>query len=369
MEEIRLWKFTGNDNTDFSIQQIPNVKEAETENQLEEVITRYPGLLMEDLKLIGRQTETAGGPLDLLGVDGDGNLVVFELKRGTLTRDAVAQIVDYSSYLATLEPKEFSEHISSRSGNFGIDKIENFLTWYQEQFGKNLTEIQRPKMILVGLGADEKTKRMVSFLSESDLDISLITFHGFKESNETFLARQVEVQSKPQTETAAYTKKNNLEKLKANVKKFAVENYYYDVSSFFRTQFPAAYEWPNPGGFSYGLPELTETGNLSNRVYVALYIHENNPGAIQVYFHKRAIDAAQNEFDTFKSAISSKVNKKNDGSFDLWINSPDSWQELKKHFEALCPEIVTGWESKREQQTKDEFDAAEDIETEELDKP
>lgn len=61
--------------------------------------------------------------------------------------------------------------------------------------------------------------------------------------------------------------------------------------------------------------------------------------------------------------------KKNDGSFDLWINSPDSWQELKKHFEALCPEIVTGWESKREQQTKDEFDAAEDIETEELDKP
>jgi len=103
MEEIRLWKIKGNNNTDLNIEQIPNVKEVETENQLEEVITRHPSLLMADLKLIGRQTETAGGPLDLLGVDGDGNLVVFELKRGTLTRDAVAQIVDYSSYLATLE--------------------------------------------------------------------------------------------------------------------------------------------------------------------------------------------------------------------------------------------------------------------------
>jgi hypothetical protein len=60
---------------------------------------------------------------------------------------------------------------------------------------------------------------------------------------------------------------------------------------------------------------------------------------------------------------------KKDGSCDLWIKSPDNWQELNKYFEALCPSIVSGWESKREQQTKDEFDAAEDIDTEESDNP
>ena len=56
---------------------------------------------MEPLTLVGRQTPTEGGPLDLLGVDGDGKLVVFELKRGTLLRDAVAQILDYASPIST----------------------------------------------------------------------------------------------------------------------------------------------------------------------------------------------------------------------------------------------------------------------------
>ena len=362
MQEIRLWKINTSEEG-IGIEQIPNVAETVTENMLEEVITQHPNLLMEDLKLVGRQTETAGGPLDLLGVDGDGNIVIFELKRGTLTREAVSQIIDYSSYLASLDSKEFSDHITSRSGNLGIEKIEDFFSWFQEQFGKAFSEVKNPRMVLVGLGADEKTKRMVSFLSESDLDISLTTFHGFKRGSEIFLSKQVEVSSA--TPPPRPSKRINLEKLKANVKKFSVENYYYDVSSFFRNQFPAAYEWPNPGGFSYGLPELTETGNLSNRVYAALYIHENKPGAIQIYFHKRAVDAAPNEFDNFSNAISTQVNKKNDESWDLWIRSSDNWNELKKHLETLCPAIVTGWESKREQQTKDEFEAAEDISTEE----
>ena len=43
------------------------------------------------------------GPLDLLGIDQDGDLIVFELKRGTLTREAVAQIIDYASYLDSLK--------------------------------------------------------------------------------------------------------------------------------------------------------------------------------------------------------------------------------------------------------------------------
>ena len=60
-------------------------------------------MLMPDLTLVGRQTPAGGGALDLLGVDEDGRLVVFELKRGTLTRDAVAQVIDYCSYLESLD--------------------------------------------------------------------------------------------------------------------------------------------------------------------------------------------------------------------------------------------------------------------------
>ena len=41
--------------------------------------------------------------MDLLGVDQDGRLTVFELKRGILTRDAVAQSLDYASDLEAYE--------------------------------------------------------------------------------------------------------------------------------------------------------------------------------------------------------------------------------------------------------------------------
>ena len=72
MKKIVLWKIKEDNGQELDVEEIQSVQETRTENQLEEVITRCPALLMEDLKLIGRQTETPGGPLDLLGVDSEG---------------------------------------------------------------------------------------------------------------------------------------------------------------------------------------------------------------------------------------------------------------------------------------------------------
>ena len=60
----------------------------------------HPELLEDGLTLVGRQAPTAGGWLDLLGVDRDGRLVIFELKRGSLGRDAVTQVLDYASAIS-----------------------------------------------------------------------------------------------------------------------------------------------------------------------------------------------------------------------------------------------------------------------------
>lgn len=40
MNEIRLWKIIESNSQEFNVERIQNVKETETENQLEEVITR-----------------------------------------------------------------------------------------------------------------------------------------------------------------------------------------------------------------------------------------------------------------------------------------------------------------------------------------
>ena len=163
---------------------------------MEDTLVNNPDLLLPGLRLVGRQTPTAGGPLDLLGVDRDGRLVVFELKRGTLTRDAVAQLMDYASALDSMDADELLEHISDRSGGRGIERIEDFQEWYESE---DLESIKPLRMFLIGLGADDpqcRTRRIVDFLaSNSNLDISLLTFHGFTHEGKTLLAKQVEVGS------------------------------------------------------------------------------------------------------------------------------------------------------------------------------
>jgi RecB family endonuclease NucS len=67
---------------------------------LEEWIASDPSIVGPDLIIVGRQVATISGPLDLLAVDRDGNLVVIELKRGMLPREALAQAMDYASDLA-----------------------------------------------------------------------------------------------------------------------------------------------------------------------------------------------------------------------------------------------------------------------------
>jgi hypothetical protein len=171
---------------------------------------------------------------------------VFELKRGNLTRDAVAQAIDYASYLDDLEPTELSRHITRQSGRGGTDQIEDFEQWYQENF-QPLTEIGRPKVVLVGLGVDERAKRMVAFLARCELDISLITFHGFKQDGNILLARQVEVQARSATESARATwnKHDNEAKLTELLTQLGISSAYNELTTALDAGLASAYKWPN----------------------------------------------------------------------------------------------------------------------------
>ncbi len=191
MDEVKIWAIQ---DTSKAVA-LESKSQVDTEGLLEETLVANPNLLIPGLRLVGRQTPTEGGPLDLLGVDEDGRLVVFELKRGTLSRDAVAQIIDYASDLDTMDLAGLAEYISERSGRHGIEEIEDFQEWYNSQDFGELESLKPLRMFLVGLGADDRTERMVRFLADnSGMDISLLTFHGFAYDGKTLLARQVEVE-------------------------------------------------------------------------------------------------------------------------------------------------------------------------------
>ncbi len=346
MKGIELWRISVDEGNSPSVVEMESIHQTRTEELLEETLVNRPEILMQGLKLVGRQTDTPGGPLDLLGVDGDGQLVVFELKKGTLTREAVAQVIDYGSYLAELDSEELSIHISERSGRKGIDRIEDFQGWYQEQFARSISRPQKPKLVLVGLGVDERARRIVSFLADSEVDISLITFHAFAEGEKILLARQVEVEARLPVGTSAVTKEGNLAKLKERVASLGVDSFYYEMARFWQRQL-SAYQWPNPSGYSYYLPELTESGSESNRVYVSLYLSDARPGEVQIRIHPRAMEAAA-DLITSREAFFEKLQSRTDGGADVWISSIQSWNENTSFFEQLCGAIVAGWKKRRE---------------------
>ena len=106
----------------------------ENELALEELLVAHPELLEPELELVGRQLPAAGGWLDLLAVDGTGRLVIYELKRGILGRDAVTQLLDYASAMSEMNLDDLATHIASRSGQGGIKQIPDFEEWYGTKF-------------------------------------------------------------------------------------------------------------------------------------------------------------------------------------------------------------------------------------------
>lgn len=71
----------------------------DSEKRLEDWIAGDLSLLGEELLLVDRQTRTTGGPLDILAMDADGQLVIVELKRDRTPREVVAQVLDYASWV------------------------------------------------------------------------------------------------------------------------------------------------------------------------------------------------------------------------------------------------------------------------------
>lgn len=166
MKKVKLWSVKNTDGK-MKAEYVPDVDNTDTEQILEDLLVESPELLMDELSLIGRQIPTEGGPLDLLGVDEDGGLVVFELKRGTLTRDAVAQILDYASDLVAMEQDRFAKLVEESSGKYGIDPIEDFADWYSQNFPNRDSVFETPpRMVLVGLGVDRRALRIVELPCE-----------------------------------------------------------------------------------------------------------------------------------------------------------------------------------------------------------
>jgi hypothetical protein len=320
----------------------------ETEQRLEELLVASPDLLAEGLNIVARQLPTDAGFPDLLGVDQDGRLVVLELKRGTLTRGAVAQVLDYGSDLGERDLEELARLIEEHSGQAGVGEIEDFLDWHGREYPNGSDALKKaPRMILVGLGVDDRAKRIVNFLAEAGVDIHLLTFHAFELEGRLILAKQVETvpPSAARVERASGSKEEKRAILLALAEQQGVKDLLTEVADFIAGHSPF-YRWPGKTAYSFLLSELTEKGTPTYRSYVTLYVQRSVRGVLLLTLAPRAVDTAPEAVATFVQQAPKA--KKLDSS---WAPvqaeiTAKSWPDVRGHVEELLRGIVLAWEQR-----------------------
>lgn len=160
----------------------------DAEERLERLLHGGLELLDDELLIVGRQVQTDFGKrIDLLGLDIDGNLVVVELKRGRSPRDAVAQLLDYGSWVRGLSRERIAELFEENSGDGGT--LERA---YDQSFGGPLPESlnEGHRLILVAAELDLATERILQYLAEDfSVPVNAVFFQYFEDEGQEYITR------------------------------------------------------------------------------------------------------------------------------------------------------------------------------------
>lgn len=349
MQSIELWDVApdGQGIRDASL--IPVAPTDETERLLEDLIIRRPNLLGGGMALVGRQLPTAGGPLDLLGIDQDGRVVVFELKRGALTRDAVAQVLDYASDLVEKGEEQLARLIEANSGRDGIPTIDDFSDWYAQQYPDSDGPLaQSPKMILVGLGVDDRARRITAFLTQRSVDLQLLTFHAFRSGDRLLMARLVESDAtKPGPSTPPASKESNRRALHETAEQLGVKELLEEVASFVATRMPLAYQWPGKTSYAFSLQEQTDAGKPTLRAYITIYLDMKKKGSLLFNITPRAAQAGQDAVLALVQAIGAQYTRSPGTQYVEYEFRLSSalWTTHKTAVDAALAAIYAGWQT------------------------
>ena len=298
-EELRLWAMDGAGGA----AELGGVGGTDSERLLEDTLVNNPGMLLPGLTLVGRQTRTQGGPLDLLGVDRTGRLALFELKRGALNRDAVAQALDYGSWLESLDDDVLADTISRYSGAGGVDEVGNFADWYRQHYSPEISEARPLRLFLVGLGVDDTTTRMVQFLADRGVEISLLTFLGFHHQGQTLLARQMPIDAMETLGAVRQAKDNR--SLKQQVLDRVEEHreswkdgyaLFHSVRDLFNQNLRRPSEIGSQMGHGAAPYQLVyrRRANVSDWYAIVSFVPGN--GNVEIWFHGRVVERRLEQF-------------------------------------------------------------------------
>lgn len=167
----------------------------ESESRLEDVLAHDIGVADPNLLLIGRQVPTAHGKfIDLLAIDVDGKLVVMELKRNRTPREVVAQLLDYGSWVRTLEDDDIAGIFERYLQKY---VPEHAVTSLDEAFCEKFNIKEPPgslndahELVLVAGELDDSSERIIGYLAdEYGVAINAVFFRFFRDGDSEYLSR------------------------------------------------------------------------------------------------------------------------------------------------------------------------------------
>ena len=352
MDEIKIWRCDSMGNL---VEKFQPASQMDSEESLENLLEQNPEMLVPGLTLIGRQMSVDGiYDLDLLGLNRQDKLVVFELKRGVLTRQAVAQILDYCSWIDSRNEDQLLEFLSSGSA---IDEVDDFGSWFNKLRGKELDcSVLRPtRMVLVGLGVDERAKRMVEYMADNEMDISLLTFHGFQDGESVLLSRQVEVEIKYQdTSTERINDREKSRRLQRNIQEYGEEfkKLWDEVKESLNSTDATA--GIRTMGITYNYPRIKFDNSDSGAPgYLASHsIRLEESRRICVTFYPIAIHLCSDHFEKQKTLFNQRRVQNAPGVGDIrdeWFVSldKDDWANHKNVLKDLVELVQNKWRVER----------------------
>jgi Holliday junction resolvase-like predicted endonuclease len=173
MSKFGIWQ-----TTESIPKRIPS-SEIQFEQNLEDWIEADPEFIQPDLKIVGRQVGVDSGRIDLLAIDPQGRWIIIEIKRGTLRRDAIAQIIDYAACVQEMSPEELQAKVDQylNRKNLSLEK----LIGKKEAMNAFASDDRELLLFVVGTGRAPGLERITNYLADRyQLPITLGSFDVFQ---------------------------------------------------------------------------------------------------------------------------------------------------------------------------------------------
>lgn len=176
-----LWRVDGE-----SVEQVPTSGIA-SEERLEDILeARIDILGLGNLFQIGRQVVTDFGKrIDLLAIDGQGDLHVIELKKDRTPREVVAQALEYGFWVQSLSFEAIRALYAKHHDGEDFDSA--FTSHFEAEIPEAINTSHQ--LVVVATGMDTSTEQIVEYVRGYGVPINVLFFEYLDDGGREYLAR------------------------------------------------------------------------------------------------------------------------------------------------------------------------------------